>query len=301
MARPRKSKGRPPGTSPWWALLFVGPTMLGLGVFYLWPIVRTAYLSFNESGAFGGYSWVGLDNYTRLFNDPQLIRAVLNTGQFALISLLSIPIALVIAGLLHTENLQGRGIYRTLYFVPVVTMPAAVALVWKMIYNGDYGILNQILGVFGVQGKSWLTDPTTAMVAIALVSIWMGLGQSVVIFLAGLQGVPESILEAAELDGAGPIRKFISITLPMISPSIFFVSIINVIGSLQVFDLVFLMVGSTNPAYENTRTIVALFYRAGFIDSERGYAAAIAVFLLVIILALTALQFRMQKKWVHYE
>lgn len=296
---PRRRRG--PGQSGWWALLFIGPTALGLLAFYLWPTVRTLILSFTRSGPFGGSEFVGFDNYTALFEDPELIGALRNTAVYTVIVLVGIPLAVGIAALLNTANLRGRGVYRTLYFIPVVTMPAAIALVWRMIYNGDYGVLNEVLGVFGLQGKSWLTDPNTALVAIAMVGIWAGLGTSIVIFLAGLQGIPDTIMEAADLDGAGPVRKFFSITIPLLSPSIFFVSVISVIGALQVFDLIYMMLGRNNPAMPNTRTIVYLFYQAGFLDNERGYAAAIAFLLLLIILVLTVAQFRLQKKWVHYE
>lgn len=292
---------RGPFASPWWALLFIGPTALGLLVFYLWPTVRTFILSFTQSGPFGGSAFAGLENYARLAEDPALGRALINTAIYMLIALVGIPLAVAIAALLNTAGLKGRSVYRMLYFLPVVTMPAAIALVWKMLYNGDYGILNQALHVVGIQGGSWLTNPATALYAVALVGIWAGLGTNIVIFLAGLQGIPDTLMEAASLDGAGPIRKFFSITVPMISPSIFFVSVINVIGSLQVFDLVYLMIGRTNPALPDTRTIVYLFYQAGFIDNDRGYAAAIAFLLLIIILGLTIVQFRLQKKWVHYE
>nr|WP_221209718.1 sugar ABC transporter permease [Leifsonia aquatica] len=282
-------------------MLFIGPTALGLLVFYLWPTVRTFILSFTQSGPFGGSAFAGLENYARLAEDPALGRALINTAIYMLIALVGIPLAVAIAALLNTAGLKGRSVYRMLYFLPVVTMPAAIALVWKMLYNGDYGILNQALHVVGIQGGSWLTNPATALYAVALVGIWAGLGTNIVIFLAGLQGIPDTLMEAASLDGAGPIRKFFSITVPMLSPSIFFVSVINVIGSLQVFDLVYLMIGRTNPALPDTRTIVYLFYQAGFIDNDRGYAAAIAFLLLIIILGLTIVQFRLQKKWVHYE
>ncbi|GAA1441455.1 carbohydrate ABC transporter permease [Leifsonia poae] len=295
--RRRKS----PSASPWWALLFIGPTALGLVVFYLWPTIRTFILSFTQSGAFGGSTFVGLDNYSRLVSDPDLLGALANTAIYTVIALVGIPIAVVIASLLNTKGLAGRGLYRVLYFLPVVTMPAAIALVWRMLYNGDYGILNEALRVVGIQGTSWLTNPATALYAVALVGIWAGLGTNIVIFLAGLQSIPDTVMEAADLDGAGPVRKFFSITVPLLSPSIFFVSVISVIGSLQVFDLVYLMIGRTNPAMPDTRTIVYLFYQAGFLDNDRGYAAAIAFLLLIIILGLTVVQFRLQKKWVHYE
>ncbi|KJL25504.1 L-arabinose transport system permease protein AraP [Microbacterium oxydans] len=297
---PRRRR-RSPGASAWWALVFLGPTAVGIAVFYLWPTVRTLIISFTKSGPFGGAEWVGLDNYTRLFQDPELIGALRNTAIYTVIALIGIPLAVGIAALLNTTGLKGRSAYRTLYFIPVVTMPAAIALVWRMIYNGDYGVLNAALAAVGIEGRSWLTDPNTALIAIAVVGIWAGLGTNIVIFLAGLQGIPDTIMEAADLDGAGPVRKFFSITIPLLSPSIFFVSVISVIGALQVFDLIYMMLGRSNPAMPNTRTVVYLFYEAGFLDNDRGYAAAVAFLLLVIILILTIVQFRLQKKWVHYE
>ncbi|WP_341935707.1 sugar ABC transporter permease [Microbacterium sp. LWO14-1.2] len=296
-----RRRRRAPGASPWWALVFLGPTAVGIAVFYLWPTVRTLIISFTKSGPFGGSEWVGVENYARLFEDPELIGALRNTAIYTVIALIGIPLAVAIAALLNTTGLTGRSAYRTLYFIPVVTMPAAIALVWRMIYNGDYGVLNAALGAVGIDGRSWLTDPSTALVAIAVVGIWAGLGTNIVIFLAGLQGIPDTIMEAADLDGAGPVRKFFSITIPLLSPSIFFVSVISVIGALQVFDLVYMMLGRNNPAMPNTRTVVYLFYQAGFLDNDRGYAAAVAFLLLLIILVLTVVQFRLQKKWVHYE
>ena len=296
-----RRRRRTPGASPWWALVFLGPTALGLAVFYLWPTVRTLIISFTKSGPFGGSEWIGFENYVRLFQDPELLGALRNTAVYTVIALIGIPLAVGIAALLNTTGLTGRSAYRTLYFIPVVTMPAAIALVWRMIYNGDYGVLNAALGAIGIDGRSWLTDPNTALIAIAVVGIWAGLGTNIVIFLAGLQGIPDTIMEAADLDGAGPVRKFFSITIPLLSPSIFFVSVISVIGALQVFDLIYMMLGRSNPAMPNTRTVVYLFYEAGFLDNDRGYAAAVAFLLLLIILVLTIVQFRLQKKWVHYE
>lgn len=295
----RRRKGSP-HASPWWALLFIGPTGVGLLVFYIWPTIRTFWLSFTKSGPFGGSKFIGIDNYQTLLSDPDVWGALRNTGIYALIVLVGIPISIVIAALLNTAGLRGRGAFRTLYFVPVVTMPAAIALVWRMIYNGDYGIFNQLLAVFGLEGRSWLTDPKTALVAIAVVGIWSGLGTSIVIFLAGLQGIPDTIMEAAEIDGAGPVRKFFSVTLPLLSPSIFFITVINLINALQVFDLIYMMLGRNNPALPNTRTVVYLFYEIGFKQNDRGEAAALASILLSIILVLTILQFRLQKRWVHY-
>ncbi|WP_457100762.1 carbohydrate ABC transporter permease [Microbacterium sp. P5_E9] len=301
ISRPRRR--RTLGTSPLWALVFIGPALLGLAVFYLWPAVRTLILSFTQTGVFGGSTFVGFANYLRLFSDPDFYVNLRNTAVYTVIVLLGIPLAMVIAALLNTPGLRGRGFYRTLYFIPVVTMPAAFALVWKLIYNGEFGLLNSLLRPFGIVGPSWLTNDSTVLVAIAVVGIWASLGTNIVIFMAGLQAIPDTAMEAAELDGAGPIRKFVSITTPLLSPSIFLVTVLTVINALQVFDLVYLMLTPRviNPAVPAARTIVYSFYEAGFLDNDRGYAAAIGIVLFVIVLALTIVQFRMQKKWVHYE
>ncbi len=292
---------KPLRDSGWWALIFIGPTAIGLAAFYFWPILRTGYLSLTQSGAFGGESWVGFNNFVQLFTTPDFMVAAGNSALFTGISLVGIPIAIVIASLLNTPGLRGRSFYRVLYFIPVVTMPAAIALVWAFIYNGDYGILNQTLGLFGIRGTSWLSNPSTALLAVAVVSIWTTIGTNIVIFVAGLQGIPTSLYEAANLDGAGPARRFFSVTLPLLSPSVFFVSVITVISSLQVFDLFYVMIAPLNPARPTTMTIVSLFYDAGFVRNERGFAAAIALVLMVIILILTAIQFRLQRRWVHYD
>lgn len=283
-----------------WAAVFILPTLLGLVVFYLWPVVRTLLISFTETGPFGGSEWVGLDNYTKLLGDVRLWETLLNTVKFTVVALLGIPIALVIAALLSTEGLRGVRVYRVLFFLPVVTMPAAVGLIWRTLYNGDVGVVNAMLRAVGIEGTNWLSNPATALYAIAAVGIWLGLGTQIVIFLAAIQGVPKDLYEAASLDGAGRIRQFWSITLPQISPSVFFISVLAVIGALQTFDLIFVMTGPTNPAYPATETIVAQFYQRGFVENQQGYAAAIALVILVIIVAVTALQFRLQKRWVHY-
>lgn len=298
--RPRRRRGT--NTSAWWALLFVGPTFTGLAVFYLYPTVRTLWISLNEVGPFGNATFVWFDNYAKLFADDVFVTALRNTFVYSAIVLLGIPIATVIAALLNTPGLRARGVYRTLFFLPVVTLPAVIAIVWRLIYNGDYGILNQVLALAGIKGTSWVTNPQTALVAISVVGIWMGLGTNIVILLAGLQSIPDTAFEAAKLDGAGPFRTFFSITVPLLSPSIFIVSVIGIIGSLQVFDIVYLMLGSeANPVKPEVRSVVYTFYQFGFGRNQYGYAAAIGFALMVIVLLLTMVQFRLQKKWVHYE
>lgn len=291
---------RPRGDWPW-AYLMIAPTGLGLAVFYLWPVVQTVYFSFTEWGAFGGHTWVGFANYTTLFQDPAVGQALRNTFVYSGLVLLGVPLSIVLAVLLNTPKLRGVSVYRTLYFLPVVTMPAAVAMLWRWIYNGDYGLLNYGLSLFGVDGPYWVSDGRVVLYAMAVVGVWTLIGYNAVIFLAGLQGIPQHYYEAAAIDGAGRVRQFFSITLPLLSPSIFFVTVLTVIGSLQMFDLIYMMMDRGNPALTDNRTIVYLFYEAAFVDNRRGYAACIAVVLLAVILTLTVVQFRLQKKWVHYE
>ncbi|NUR84904.1 MAG: sugar ABC transporter permease [Nonomuraea sp.] len=274
---------------------------LGLAVFYLWPICQTLYLSFTESGVFGGQTWVGLDNFTQLFGDEEMLGALRNTLLYSVLILVGVPLSIVIAVLLNVPGLRGLGFYRTLYFLPVVTMPAAVGLTWRYLYNGDYGLINYLLGEVGIRAPYWLSDPEFAIYAIAVVGIWSSLGYNAVLFLAGLQGIPRHYYEAASIDGAGRVRQFFRITLPLLTPTTFFVVVITMINALQVFDLIFLMVDGKSPALAGSRTIVYLFYEQGFVQNNRGYAAAIAVVLLGLILVLTAVQFRLQKRWVHYE
>ena len=284
-----------------WALLFIGPSTLGLGVFYLWPAAQTFYFSLTEWGAFGGHTFVGLANYRTLLHDPDVLDALRNTLVFSVLGLLGLPISLALAATLGRPGRKGVSLYRVLMFLPVVTMPAAVAVIWRWLYNGDVGLINAALGRVGIDGPYWISDPHTAMIALVLVSIWSTIGYNMVLLMAGLAAIGRSYYEAAEMDGAGPIRQFRSITLPLLSPTLFFVTVLSVISSLQVFDLIYVMIGKSNPALPQTRTAVYLFYQKAFVDNDRGYAAALALVLVVIIVAVTGLQFWLQKKWVHYD
>ncbi|MEV0993611.1 sugar ABC transporter permease [Nonomuraea sp. NPDC050202] len=284
-----------------WGYLLIAPMALGLAVFYLWPILQTLYLSFTESGVFGGYTWVGTANYTDLLGDEDMAGALGNTLLYAVLVLAGVPLSIVVAALLNVPGLRGLSVYRTLYFLPVVTMPAAVGLTWRYLFNGDFGVINYLLGLVGIDGPYWMGDPDVAIYAIAIVGIWSSIGYNAVLFLAGLQGIPRHYYEAASIDGAGRLRQFFRITLPLLTPTTFFVVVITMINALQVFDLVYLMIDTTSPALTGSRTIVYLFFEKAFVHNQRGLAAAIAVLLLGLILVLTAIQFRLQKRWVHYE
>ncbi|GAB3801258.1 sugar ABC transporter permease [Humibacter antri] len=287
----------PDGPWPW---VFIVPTLFGVAVFYLWPILKTFYLSFTTVGVFGGSTFTGLANYVELFTDPQILRSILNTAIYTVIVLLGIPIAVGLASLIERPGMRFRTLYRTLYFIPYVTMPAAVGIVWRLIFNGDFGPVNWLLSLVGIKGPYWLATPGFALVAVAIVGLWMSLGFNLIIISAGLREIPQELYEAAQVDGASRFRQFRSITVPLLTPSIFFVTIMTVVNGFQLFDLLYVMLGKSNLAMPQTQSIVYIFYNEAFIQNNQGYACAIGILILAIIAVLTAVQFRLQRKWVNY-
>lgn len=280
-----------------WGWVFILPTMIGLTVLNLIPIVRTLYQSFFKTGDFGkGNTYVGFSNYIKLFHDSEVWQALFNTVKYAVIEVpVSIAIALVLAALLNQKS-RGRSTYRTIFFLPMVAAPAAIAMVWRWLYNTQYGLINHLLGT----KISWISDPKIALYSVAVIGIWSIIGYNMVLFIAGLQDVPRTYYEAAEIDGATGIMQFFHITVPLISPTILFVSITRIIGAFQVFDLIYMVMDKTNPALVKTQSLVYLFYKYSFTNDNKGYGATIVVVLLVLILSITILQMIAQKKWVHY-
>ncbi|WP_205245020.1 carbohydrate ABC transporter permease [Diaminobutyricibacter tongyongensis] len=279
----------------------IAPALLGLGVLYLWPFVSTFVKSFMNVPVFGAGTFTGLDNYSQLLNDGDFWLALRNSVLYTGLVLLGIPIAIVLAALIE-QVARGRAAYRVLLFLPVVTLPVAVGMVWRFILNGDFGILNYLLSLVGIPGQYWVADASFTIYAFAVVGVWMGLGINLIILGAGLQSIPVDLYEASALDGATRIRQFFSITLPLLSPSVFFVTVLTTISALQMFDLVFVMLGGVNnTAIDGSKTIVYLFYEAAFVQFRQGYGAATAIVLLTLIMIATAVQFRLQKRWVNYD
>lgn len=300
--------GRSSGTSRrarthdgWWALVFVGPLVAGIGLFYIWPIVQTAGFSFTSFGVFGDVTFAGIENFTRLFSAPEFFLSLGNTLLYTAIVLLGVPIAVLLASLLNLPGLRFASLYRVLFFLPYVAMPTAIAFVWRIIFNGDFGLVNHLLGLIGIDGPYWISTPGFAIVAVAIVGLWSSIGFSMIVLAAGLRTIPPEYYEAASLDGASRWRQFRSITVPLLSPSIFFVTIITVIASFQLFDLLYAILGTTatNATLPKSMSLVYYFYQAGFVDNEKGYAAAVAMVIFVIIGVVTFLQFRFQRRWVH--
>lgn len=284
-----------------WGWLFIFPTVLGLMVLNIIPIFQTVYESFFKTGAFGkGNIYVGLSNYNKMFHDPVVWQTLYNTFKYAIIEVpFSIAISLVLAVMLN-RKIMGRTVYRTIYFLPMVTAPAAVAMVWRWLYNSEFGLINHLLLRAGLKQVNWISNPDTSFISVAVVGIWMIIGYNMVLFLAGLQEIPRDFYEAARIDGASPVKEFFHITLPLISPTMFFVTVTRVIAALQVFDVIYMMMDRNNPALPKTRSLVCQFYEYSFVQGNKGYGSAIVLLLFVIIMIITVIQMRCQKKWVIY-
>lgn len=281
--------------------LMIFPVVAGLLVFYIYPIFKVIIDSFYEVGSFNKRSFVGLDNYLTMFNDPKMWSSLFNTFSYVIVIVPgTIIISLILAALLNTK-IKGRGFFRVVYFIPAITMGAAVAMIWKWMYNSDHGIINAILNALGFDSVNFLTNPNTALLSICLVSIWINVGYNMIILLAGIQGISKTYYEAASIDGASPIKQFFGITLPLVTPTLFFVLITNLIGTFQTFDTIYMMIKESGIAMEATQSMVMYFFRNAFSYSKKGYASALAVFLFLIIMLVTLIQMKLQKKWVNYE
>jgi multiple sugar transport system permease protein len=278
--------------------LFISPWIIGFILFGAGPIVASAVLSFMNWSLLSSPTWAGLGNYRKLFSDSLFLVTIKNTFVYAIGSVTLGIVAGFLLALLLNQKVWGMAIFRTIFYLPSVVAGIATALLWVNIFHPDFGLINYTLGQFGIQGPKWLQSPDWAMPALIAMSVW-GAGGGMVIYLAGLQSIPEQLYEAAGLDGAGPLRKFWHITVPMMSPVIFFNMIVGVISSLQAFVLIFVM---TNGGPANATLVYGLYlYRTAFQFFEMGYASAMAWVLFVIIMLITAIQFRLANRWVFYE
>jgi len=282
-----------------WALAFLAPTLIGLAVLSAGPILATLAISLTKWDLLTAPTFIGFDNFIALLSDDRFIKALRNTFFYTIVS---VPLGMAIAlGLAIALNQKIRGIafIRTAYFLPVVTSTIAIALVWQWIYSADSGLLNQVLGLFGIPPQKWLTDPTLAMPSIIAMSIWQGLGVDVIIFLAGLQAIPTELLDAASVDGAGRWARFRFVTLPLLTPALFFTGVLSLIGAFQVFDQIFVL-AKPRPT-DATITVVYFIYENGFKFFKMGYASAASWILFLIIAFFTTIYFRSQDRWVHYQ
>jgi multiple sugar transport system permease protein len=283
------------------AWLFLSPALLTIGVFFALPIAAGFLLSLTDFdiyslGSLENVRVVGLRNYVRLLADPLLWKAMRNTAFFLFVGgPLTLGVALAAALLLHARVARFKGVFRTIFFTPYVTTLVAVAVVFRYLYHPRFGLIDHVLGWFGIPPIDWLGDPRWAMPAIVLLAVWKNFGYATILFVAGLQAIPESLYEAARLDGAGPVQMFRKITVPLLAPTFLFLGVMTTIGYFQFFAEPYVMTGGGGPL-NATLSVGLLMYKNGFRWWSMGYAAAIAFVLFVVVLGLTAIQFRIQKR-----
>lgn len=281
-----------------WAYLFIAPQILGLLVFVIGPVIFAFVISFMKWDIGSTPEWVGLTNYSKQVSDPIFWKVLKNTSVFALLNIPLTVIGALALALMLNQNLKGKTLLRAAYFIPVVTSSVAVALVWTWLYNPSYGLINSVLMSLGIEGPGWLSDMKWALPSIVIMTVWQGVGYNMILFLAGLQGVPSQLHEAAKIDGAGSWQRFWRITIPMISPTTFFVVIMLLISSMQVFSEPYMMTRG-GPA-DATNVLVLHIYNTAFQFFRMGEASAISFILFVIILIVTLIQFKFSK-WVNYD
>jgi multiple sugar transport system permease protein len=270
------------------------PSLIGMSAFYILPVVSSFVLSFSKWDLLTPIEWIGIGNYVAAVADPAVQQALRNTLFFILGYLPAVVAIGLGLALLLNRKLKGRTVFRAIYFVPVVTSWVAVSLVWKWLLNPQYGLINFGLSLIGIKGPGWLFDPNWAMSGVVLTTIWKDIGFVTVIYLAGLQEIPENLGEASDLDGATAWQKFWSVTWPMLAPTTFFVTTISLISSFQVFDQVFIMTGGGPVG--STTTMVQLIYKNAFSYGQMGYASAISWILFALIFAVTITQNVLQKR-----
>jgi len=277
-----------------WALAFVAAPVIGYLLFTLYPVGFAVYASLTNWNGLGVMRFVGLDNYVRLFSDANFLESIYNTFFY----MIGIPIGLAVSlalAVAMNRKIVGLTAFRTIYYVPVISSLAAIAILWQWAYNGDFGLVNQALALVGIDGPNWLASTFWAKPAIILMAIWKGLGFSMILYLAAIQSVPRSLYEAAQLDGANGWQRFRSITLPMVRPVTFFLVVTNVIGGAQLFTEVNIMTPTGGPEY-STASAVWHIWRQAFKYQQMGYATAMAIVLGLLILVVTLIQFRLNRR-----
>ncbi|GIG21428.1 ABC transporter permease [Cellulomonas chitinilytica] len=294
-ARPalRKGDGRA-------AVVFLAPWFLGLALVTLGPMLASAYLSFTDYNLLQPPQWIGVENYTHMWHDPRLLNALRVTFTYVLTA---VPLQLVVAlglALLLDRGVRGLAFYRSAFYLPsLLGGSVAVAILWRQVFGVD-GLVNAFLGIFGIEGKGWVSDPDTALWTLVALHVWT-FGAPMIIFLAGLRQIPEMYYEAASIDGASRVRQFRSITLPLLTPIIFFNLVLQIIGAFQSFTQAFVVSGGTGGPADSTMFYTLYLYQKGFASLDMGYASAMAWLLVLIVAAMTVVNFVASKFWVFYD
>jgi len=285
------------------ALLFISPWLVGFLIFTAWPVIYSGYLSLTDYDVINNPNFIGFDNYAAMFDDPKI---ALSLGNTLIFTVLSVPLHIIVAlalALLLLRAARATGFFRTVFFLPKMTPAVAVGVLFLLIFNGQNGLINRVLGFFGIQGPYWTTDPFWVKPGLVLISLWT-IGSSIVILLAALKNVPTELYESARIDGANFWQQTTRITVPMISSTIFFLAIINTIYGFQIFTEAYTaFFGSGNTTYSNDAALFYVIYlfRQGFEFLHMGYASAMAWLLFVVILVFTVVQFAISRRTVYYE
>ncbi|SED50001.1 carbohydrate ABC transporter permease [Ruania alba] len=284
-----------------WGYLFLAPWLAGLFLLTLGPMLASLYLAFTDFDLFTTPEWVGASNFITMFTDDESFLASLRvTATYVAIG---VPLELLMAlgvALALNRGLRGLSLYRSVYYLPsLLGGSVAIAVLWRQVFGGD-GLVNQFLAMFGIHGPSWISDPDYALHTLIVLHVWQ-FGAPMVIFLAGLRQIPQELYDAASVDGAGRLAKFIKVTIPMLSPVIFFNLVLRLINSFQAFTPAYIISGGSGGPVDSTLFYTLYLYKEGFVNFRMGYASALAWFLLAVIAILTAINFLASKYWVHYE
>lgn len=285
---------------PWEAYVFLAPWILGLLMFTAIPMILSLYFSFTRYDVFTPPSWNGLQNYLDMMQDPKVIKSLQVTFTYVLLSVpLQLVFALMLAVILY-RDMRGVRVYRAVYYLPsLFGGSVAIAILWRQLFNRE-GVINQLLALFGIQGKNWIATPSTALYTLIVLAVWQ-FGSSMVIFLGGLKQISSQYYEAAQIDGAGKIRTFFYITLPLLTPIVFFNIVMTIINSFQAFTPAYIISGGTGSPLDSTLFYTLYLYIKGFQHFSMGYASALAWVLLLIIGVTTAVMFAIGKTWVYYD
>ncbi len=284
-----------------WVAVFLAPSLIGLMIFIVYPIVSSLWLSFQDWNMLSPPKFIGLANFQELFQDKDFWNALRYTLTFVVLYVPSVFVIGLALALLLNQKVRGMIIVRTSTFLPVVASWVVVSLIWKWIFNPAYGLVNYGLSLLGITGPAWLFTPQTAVYAMVITSIWKDVGYIALLYLGGLQTISETYYEAAQIDGASRWRCFTNITLPLLTPTMFFVAITLLINYFQLFEQVWLMPMTDSAADRQVRVIVTEVVRNAFSYNRMGYASALSWVLFILIFVITFIQFRFQKRWVYYE
>ncbi|PJW18347.1 carbohydrate ABC transporter permease [Geobacillus sp. WSUCF-018B] len=277
-----------------YAYLFISAPVIGFLVFTFVPSIYSLYGAFTDWNGLGQMNFIGLDNFKALFKDEYFYKAMYNT----IFMMIGIPIGVVLSLLLAlalNRGVPGTNVFRVIYYIPVISSIAAISILWQWAYNGDYGLVNQFLGFFGIKGPNWLQNVHTVKPALIIMAVWKGLGYTMLLYLAALQSVPKTFYEAAKLDGANALQSFWYITLPMVKPVTFFIIVTSVIGGAQIFTEIDVMTPNGGPEFSSA-SIVWYIWQKAFGNFQLGYASAMAVILGIFIFIVTYIQFRLNER-----